>query len=332
MLNKLIKYYKIVALSLLILFHLFFLFNPQYLISYSTPYILLNIIIVLFFIFVKTKIIELKEYINASVVEIYKELLLGKIEPLNTPVNIQDIKEFIDAINKLVVYLNKKNKTAQEFNSNVSHELKAPLSELRADLEYFLYYSSLNNDIADKVKHFIKRINNLETVTSQMLFVSNNNVKKLNNNMQRVLLNDIVYEVIEDKKQLLQEKEMNLQTNINQAISMHGHKELLKHAIANILDNAIKYSAHKQNICISLKAKENHIYLIVQDNGTGIKKRDIKLIFHPYYRGENAISNITGYGIGLSLASWIFELHSAKIRIRSTYNKGTMIFIKFYLI
>lgn len=332
MLSKVIKYYKIVALSLLLLLHLFFLLNPELLILYTTPYILLNIIILLFFIFIKIKIIELKEYIDISVIETQKELLLGKIKPLKIPTKLKDIRIFIDAINKIILYLSQKNKTAQEFNSNVSHELKAPITELKTELEIFLYYTDLDTLTFEKIKNFIKKIDNLENITSQMLFVSNNNIEKLNNAMQRVFLNDIVFEAIEDKKTMLEQKNIYLQTEINQAISMHGHKELLKHAIANILDNAIKYSSKNQKICVYLKAKQNSIYFIVKDHGIGINKRDIRLIFHPYYRGENVSSSITGYGLGLSLSSWIFELHSAKIKIRSSHNNGTTVFMKFHLL
>lgn len=315
----------------MLILNLFLLFNPKLLISYNMSYIIFNIVIILFFIFIKTKIIELKEYINISVINIHQELLLGKIKPIKAPLNLKVIREFIVAINKIISYLSKKNKTAQEFNSNVSHELKAPITELKTDLEYFLYYTPLDNDIREKFKGFIKKIENLETITSQMLFVSNNNIDNLNYAMQRVFLNDIVYESIEDKRNLLEQKKISLQIDINQAISLHGHKELLKHAISNILDNAIKYSTTNQKISIYLKNKRNYIYLIVKDNGLGIKKKDIKLIFHPYYRGENISSNIDGYGLGLSLSSWIFELHSAKIRIISRYKNGTMVIIKFYL-
>jgi len=293
-------------------------------------YIIFNIITTTYFLSLKMKLFHLNEYISHTIVEIEKEILLDNIHPLSEPKKLQDLTQFVKEINKIILYLNQKNKVAQSFNANIAHELKTPLTELKANLEYFLYYTTLDNNLSSEIQNFIKKINNLENIISQMLYVSNNNIKKLNNTMQRVLLNDIVYKVVETKEKNILEKSLDLEIIINQAVSIHGHKELLQHAISNIIDNAIKYSYKNSRIKIILKVKNDSIYFIVKDKGIGIGKKDLKLIFHPYYRGENALSNNDGYGLGLSLATWIFELHSATIKIRSSKGKGTLILVKFF--
>ncbi len=325
------KYYKVLLLACLVFIHLFLLISPELLEEYGKFYIFVNFVITIVFVILEFKLINLKDFAHSSITTIQKELETDSIHPLKYPNRINELKEFIDTINQLIKYLDNKAKTAQDFNSNVSHELKTPLTTLKTDLEYFLYYKSLDKDISEKIRSFINKVNNLEKITSQMLFISNNNIGKLSSNMQRVFLNEIVYEAIEDKDNILQEKEIQFDTHISQAISLHGHKELLKHAISNIIDNAIKYSYKKQKICITLKERKGSAYLIVKDKGIGITKNDKKYIFHPYYRGINASSNIVGYGLGLSLASWIFELHNAGIKIHSIAKKETTILVKFNL-
>ncbi len=256
---------------------------------------------------------------------------MGSIHPMKYPKKTDDLKEFIAVLNQIIKYLNKKIKSAQKFNANVSHELKTPLTALKTDLEYFLFYKSLDNEISERIRHFIEKIDDLESITSQLLFASNNNVEILNSAMQRVLINDIVYEVLDEKADIIKKKELQITTHIYQAVSLHAHKELLKQAIANIIDNAVKYSYEKQQICIFLKERKNAIYLIVKDNGMGISKKDMKFIFHPYYRGSDVKSDTVGYGLGLSIASWIFELHNAKIKIHSIANKETTLLVKFEL-
>lgn len=328
---KIYKYYKIIILLILIIINLFFLINPSTIINYTVPYLLLNIITILSFLLLEIKIIQLKNYINKTTTIIQNELAIGDIKPFHPPNNIKDIKIFIDTINQIINYLNQKHKTAQEFNANVSHELKSPLTSLKTDLEYFLYYVNLSPEISHKIQYFIKKIDNLESITSQMLLVSNNNIENLNNSMQRIFLNEIILEALKDKQNLLTEKNITFDLYVTQAITLHGHKNLLKHAFLNILDNAIKYSSKNQHICIYLKKKKNFIYFIVKDSGIGIHKKDLQFIFHPYYRGINTTSTISGYGLGLSLASWIFELHNATIKIKSKHNYGSLVFVKFYL-
>ncbi len=305
--------------------------KPELLESYSRVYIFTNIVITILFIILEVKLLKLKDFAHSTISTIHKELAIDSIHPLKYPNKIKELTEFIETINQLIIYLDNKAKTAQDFNSNVSHELKTPLTVLKTDLEYFLYYKTLDKDISKKIRYFIDKVNNLEKITSQMLFVSNNNVEKLNQNMQRVFLNEIVFEAIHEKSNILQEKEIQLDTSVSQVVSLHGHKELLKHAISNIIDNAIKYSHNKQKICIILKKTQESVYLLVKDKGIGIPKKDKQYIFHPYYRGANTSSNVVGYGLGLSLSSWIFELHNANIRIHSIANKETTVLVKFNL-
>jgi len=297
---------------------------------YIHYYILFNILTVVYFLSLKIKLFHLNSYITESIRTIEKEILLDNIHLLSIPKNLQDIKQFILEINKIIFYLNQKNKVAQSFNANIAHELKTPLTELKTKLEYFLHYTPLQDNLATELRIFIQKIDNLENIVSQMLYVSNNNIQKLNTSMQRILLNDIVSDIVDMKEGNILAKNLKLDVEINQAISIHGHKKLLEHAIGNIIDNAIKYSFNNKTIKIILKKKKDFIYMAVIDNGIGINRKELKLIFHPYYRGENAFSSSEGYGLGLSLATWIFELHGATIKIRSNKSKGTFVGVKFY--
>ncbi|MEN4046312.1 HAMP domain-containing histidine kinase [Sulfurimonas sp. NWX367] len=324
------RYKKVLFLLTLLLVHIVFLENLNSLEPYIKYYIIFNIFTILYFLWLKIKLVHLNSYITDTIVSIEKEILYDNIQPLCIPKNIQEIKQFVEEVNKIIFYLNQKNKVAQSFNANMAHELKTPLAELKAKLEYSLYYTALQDNLATELRAFIQKINSLENIVSQMLYVSNNNIKKLNNSMQRVLLNDILYSILDTKKSEIEAKHLKTDIEINQAISIHGHEKLLQHAIGNIIDNAIKYSLPNKRIKIILRKKKNFIFLAIIDYGIGIDKKELKLIFHPYYRGENAFSNSEGYGLGLSLATWILELHSASIKIRSKKGKGTFVGVKFY--
>ena len=327
----LIKNYKLVVLILFFLYNLFLLFKPELLYTYTKAYLLLTLVVTLIFIIFKINHIRSREILRNSIAKMQQELSLGSILPLKYPKKQDEIKELINVVNQVIKYLNQKLITAQKFNANVSHELKTPLTALKSDLEYFLYYKSLDKEISERMRYFIEKVNNLESITSQMLFISNDNITQLSSAMQRVFINDIVYEILDEKKDMIENKKIQIILHISQAISLHAHKELLKHAIANIIDNALKYSYKQQQVCITLKTKGNNLYLIVKDRGMGISKKDMQFIFHPYYRGNDIKSDIKGYGLGLSLAFWIFELHNAQIKVHSIFQKETTILVKFEL-
>ena len=272
-----------------------------------------------------------KKYIYKTIAQLDKNLFMGEIQPIKTSLCSKEIHTFVHALNKVIDHLQTKLKIAQDFNLNVSHELRTPLTRLKTDLEYFLYYKSPHSELTNTILFFINEVNNLEKITTQMLSISNNNIEKLHHEMQKVFLHKILFEVLENRSDALSQKALHVQTDISKAISLHGHPELLKHALSNIIDNAIKYSYKNQQIHITIREKNKKIYFLVTDKGIGIEKRDKKFIFHPYYRGKNTSHKFMGNGLGLSLSAWILTLHNADIKVHSTPNKGTTILIKFHL-
>ena len=245
----------------------------------------------------------------------------------NSYSNIDDLKYFLNITDKIIDYINKKFISATLFNANVAHELKTPLSKLKIDLEYISNCKKL--EYHTNIKNCLKQIDNLDEVITQILLLSNANIKNIYSSMKRVLLNDIVYMAIDDCDSIKKDKNIKIHLDIPIAVSIHGDKNLLRYAIYNILDNAIKYSKKNQEVCIFLKEKKKYIYLLIKDYGLGMRKSEKKLIFRPYYRGENTY--LTGYGLGLSLASRIFQIHNADIKIKTQKDSGTLVIIKFHI-
>ena len=104
-------------------------------------------------------------------------------------------------------------------------------------------------------------------------------------------------------------------------------KLLLYSAIANIIENGIKFSNEKPVTCI-LNYCENEIKIEIVDQGIGIEKKDHESIFHPFFRAEN-VRGFKGHGIGLSISNRIIQNHNGTITINSQLNAGTTFTIKF---
>ncbi len=295
----------------------------------STSYYLLylDVIILMFFI----KLLFDKYHRDIFLQKVNKEiqdgLISGNIQNIFYFGKDKEFKSFIDNLNDAIEYLNNKTNNTKLFNSNIAHEIKAPLTLLKAELEYALLYK--NNNLDEQIVVMLEKLKNLEDIVDQMLLISNDRVKEINNNMQRVFLSEILLNVLEQKQEVLQLKNIDIVDTIECIGGLHANKLLLQYALSNILDNAIKYSSQNSKIFVRMKQTKSYAYILIKDNGIGINKHELPLIFHPYYRGVEQESIIKGHGLGLSLATWILNLHSAKITIKSKPNKGTLVIIRF---
>jgi signal transduction histidine kinase len=106
-----------------------------------------------------------------------------------------------------------------------------------------------------------------------------------------------------------------------------GNVELLQSAIKNIVENGCKYSPDKKSR-VELSYRDHRIYVRVSNNGNAIATEEIKKIFQPFYRGENAKS-YKGFGLGLALAKGITQLHKGSIEIQSNQTEGTICTMEF---
>ena len=111
-------------------------------------------------------------------------------------------------------------------------------------------------------------------------------------------------------------------------VTVYGDPQALKQAIRIFLDNAVKYTKDGDEITISCENKEGDCVITVTDTGIGMTRKDMDNIFQRFYRSETVRNkNISGHGLGLSIAKLIILGHTGKIKIRSQFTKGTSFII-----
>jgi len=138
-------------------------------------------------------------------------------------------------------------------------------------------------------------------------------------------LNTLILEVVEDKNNLASDQSVKLFIKHIESVNIKAESTLLKQAIGNVIDNAIKYSPEGSFVNITLQKLDDKAVLSIQDNGCGIEKEEINKIFEPFYRIETSHSKIVpGHGLGLSIVNWIMKLHNAKIEVKSKKGKRTI--------
>jgi two-component system phosphate regulon sensor histidine kinase PhoR len=209
----------------------------------------------------------------------------------------------------------------------MTHELKTPISTISLSSE-MLMRMDLNED-PEKIRKYAgiiyKENKRLENQVERVL-----NVAKLDKD--QVILNKENFNVHELLLEVKENFEFN-QMNQGGKIDLHCDASIwqiqadpvhLTNVVYNLLDNAAKYCTTIPEIVISTRNDKQNLIIEISDNGIGIKREDLKIIFDKFYRVPTGnVHNVKGFGLGLYYVKLIIEAHEGKIEVKSVLNKGT---------
>ncbi|MFC1629705.1 sensor histidine kinase [Patescibacteria group bacterium] len=214
-----------------------------------------------------------------------------------------------------------------EFISIVSHQLRAPLSNLKWAIEFLM--SGRLGKIEEKQTEYFRILKEnsgrMEELISGLLTVSRIESATLNLKKEIVSLEKIAESLILEFKPFARASNVGVKFSSQENLpEIFIDPSRIKLVLENLLDNAIRYSQEKGIIEMSLERKEGNLYFEIKDNGVGIPKEDQKYIFQKFFRSENALKYQTqGSGLGLYIAKAIVEKSGGKIGFKSKENKGT---------
>lgn len=208
------------------------------------------------------------------------------------------------------------------FTADASHELRTPLAAMRAEIEVAIRDKNLSKDEAKKIlESNIEEISKLEILSDTLLKLAryqHNGFK-----FTKIHVSSVVVEAYEKVESLAKEKNINFENSLKD-LKVLGDKQSLVELFVILLDNAIKYSEKGKTIQIRTFEKDNNVVVSIKDRGAGIKASDLPHIFDRFFRADHSRGKrVNGYGLGLSLAKQIVELHSGEIFVTSTSGKGS---------
>lgn len=206
-----------------------------------------------------------------------------------------DLSYMSQVLNSLLEQTEKSIQGIRTVSDNIAHDLRTPLTRLRNQLE------------AKNETQLVNEADQLLQTFSALLRISNLEIGKRHTELVPVELHQLLIDVIELYDPLIEEKQISLTTNLN-PIRVRADKDILFQMLANLLDNAIKFTPNGGQITIST---HNHT-LTISDSGIGIPEQEKSRVFERFYRTE-ASRNSLGTGLGLSLVAAIAKVHHAKI-------------------
>lgn len=157
--------------------------------------------------------------------------------------------------------------------------------------------------------------------SDSLLILSKAQVSQKDLMLKKVSLNLIINKAIDKIAIFAKQKNTNIKQSISN-ITLNADEEKLVRLIVILLDNAIKYSKNGSTVIISVKRTDHKAKIEIKDNGYGISKEDLPFIFDRFYRADKSRSKTEGYGLGLSIAKKIVDLHKGSIYVNSTHGKG----------
>jgi len=213
-----------------------------------------------------------------------------------------------------------------DFINNMTHELKTPISTISLSAEMMMRLPEISAEQVHKYAGIIYKENKrLEHQVERVLNVAKLDKDQVVLNKDRFDINELLDEVKENFELHHFEKggiinfELNATNHIIQADAVH-----LTNVIYNLLENAVKYCESVPNITIQTRNDKNGIWIEIEDNGIGIKKENLSLIFDKFYRVPTGnLHNVKGFGLGLYYVKLIVDAHGGKVNVKSTLGKGT---------
>ena len=241
---------------------------------------------------------------------------------------IKELNQLSVSYNKMLERLSDAFEIQRQFTANAAHELRTPLSLMQVQLD--LYNSTRHPDQDADTLQTIKMVTEQNDRLSKMVktLLDMSELQTVGRD-EKIIVDALIDEVLEDLEPLAQEKNIKLIGKCKD-ITMVGSDILIYRLVYNLVENAIKYKHLGGQVTVTACQKEKHIYLSVEDTGSGIPEDFRERVFEPFFRVDKSRSReLGGVGLGLALVREIVRVHDGSITVRANPSGGTIFEVMF---
>ncbi len=224
---------------------------------------------------------------------------------------------FNSMIEKVVALI----KEARTLNDNIAHELRSPLTRIRGIAETSAISNTSSRDCRELASNVVEECDGLLNVVNSMLTIAQIESGLAKFETQPLDCGRLVQDTSDLFLPLAEDKRITLETAVVDGVMVNGDRARLHQAIANLIDNALKYTAPGGKVSVSLERSNGSALIAVKDTGVGIGQNDLPHIFQRFYRSEN-IPSVPGNGLGLGLVHAIVSAHGGVVEVSSALDKG----------
>ena len=234
----------------------------------------------------------------------------------------EEIDRLATTFNNMLEKLQTLIKDIKEISDNIAHDLRSPITRIRGIAETTLMSANPDPEFEAVAGSIIEECDGLLIMINTMLDISEAEAGVSKLNISDVDLSKIISEACELFQPIADDKSIRVIQEIDANVSIQADKEKIQRLVANLLDNALKYTQDEGTVTFTLKHEQNEVSASIKDTGIGISADDIPKIFNRFYRCDRSRS-LQGIGLGLSLARAIVLAHNGNISVSSELDKGS---------
>ena len=236
-----------------------------------------------------------------------------------------ETRQMSEAFNKMLGRLKILDESREEFVSNVSHELKTPMTSMKVLADSLLEQENVPVEMYQEFMGDIAReIDRENQIITDLLSLVKMDKTGQNINIQSVNINELLEQILKRLKPIAQKKNVEMVMESFRPVTAEIDETKFSLAVSNLVENAIKYNVDNGWVHVSLNADHKFFYIKVEDSGIGIPEKDQAHIFERFYRVDKSHSReIGGTGLGLAIARNAVIVHRGSIKVHSIEGEGT---------
>lgn len=273
------------------------------------------------------------KYINSRLIDITND---DENNYILVPSDIKVVKETAENINNLLekfydrqIDYNRSQKTILQIFTNISHDLRTPITVLKGYIE-MLYLQSQKEELSSVMRATVEK---MQSNSQELVHSVNNlfNMAKIQSgdmtlNIQKVNLTQVCHEIILEFYDLLERENFHVEVNVeDRPLYANVDTEAIRRILKNLIDNATKYGSAGKFLGISLYEEKSHICISVEDHGTGVSEKDKKHIFTRAYTADRKKGN----GLGLAISQGLANSMGGSISVSSIPQEKTVFTVRF---
>ena len=237
-----------------------------------------------------------------------------------------EIQDLIDTFNTMVNRLKDGVEKLDRFNSDVSHELKTPLTVINGKIELALKKDRDTEYYKETMEVIRSESYKIQKIVEELLQLSKYSKESIAQSFTSCDLNAILLESVEQYLPKAQAKNIDLEIIRFEKATREANPALINAIFYNLIDNAIKYTPSGKKILVSLWEEKNRVHFLIEDEGMGIAQENLSKLTDRFYRVDESRNKETeGFGLGLSIVKNSIELHNGELHITSKLDIGTTV-------
>lgn len=243
----------------------------------------------------------------------------------NKIINETELAQLRESINTMAKALKEDELFRLDLISNFSHEFKTPINCIKGFAHQLQYDDISQEQVKMYSDIIVKESNRLSALSSNVLLLAKLENQTIPANKQLFYIDEQIREAIILLQPQFEEKHIDVDIDLEN-IQYYGNKEMLPHVWLNVLSNAIKFSHDHGHIWIKCYKENDHIKVLVKDEGIGMSKEELRRVFDRFYQADQSHS-VQGNGLGLPLVKAIIKDENGSINIDSEKQKGCSVWI-----